>query len=103
MPTANSFLLNYSISITVADKNIISNLFARFYYVFSGYRPKDYLYNLILGYIFKPDVYSEQDLIKYAFINYGGQIGLNKLVAIKLNKYSLIFNLYLNVVNIQED
>jgi len=76
----------------------------------SGYRPKDYFLNFIKN-IFKlknENILRLEDatinkLIFTSFLNYKEYNKLFKIIPIKLNKYSLIFNLYLNIMDIKED
>jgi hypothetical protein len=93
--------------VQIRDYNIVDDFLIRLYNVYKGVRPKDYLFSLIKS-IFKKDVYVNKDLMHNVqlyyrvcedFIIKDSMI----IMPITLNKYSLIFNLYLNVIDIKED
>jgi hypothetical protein len=94
---ADKFMFDYEHFYNL-DFNLVNRLFPNFYsyYTYKNYSFKKGFLSFINN-MFKKNKNIEEVLIQQAFYN------IEDAVIIKLNKYSLIFNLCLNIVDIQEN
>jgi hypothetical protein len=97
----NKYVLKYNLLMDFNKINILNDFYIRLYSVLAGYRPKIYLLSIIKG--LKWNIYTDSDLIKSIIINKDQKFNIMKSIPITINKYSLIFNLYSNVINIKQD